>query len=83
MQAAGFADDAPLPLDEKCRHGKLANGLTYYIQNNKKPEARAELRLVVNIGSVYEDDDEQGLAHMVEHLVGSAFVRKRLYATKH
>ena len=68
MEAAGFTEAASLPLDDKCRHGRLANGLTYYIQSNKKPEARAELRLVVNIGSVYEDDDEQGLAHMVEHL---------------
>ena len=72
MQAAGFENEAPLPLDEKCRHGTLSNGLTYYIQSNKKPEARAELRLVCNIGSVYEEDDEQGLAHMVEHLVGAA-----------
>jgi len=39
----GYEDTAPLPLDDKCLHGKLGNGLTYYIQNNKKPEARAEV----------------------------------------
>ena len=45
-----YRDDTPLPLDEKCLHGTLSNGLTYYIQDNKKPEARAEPRLVVKIG---------------------------------
>jgi zinc protease len=73
-----YEDSTPLPLDDKCLHGTLSNGLTYYIQNNKKPEARAELRLVVKIGSVYEDDDEQGLAHVVEHL---AFRGTALYDT--
>jgi zinc protease len=62
-----YRDDTPLPLDEKCLHGTLSNclirHLTYYIQDNEKPEARAEVRLVVKIGSVYEEDDEQGLAH--------------------
>jgi predicted Zn-dependent peptidase len=78
MSASAYDDEAPLPLDEKCLHGTLSNGLTYYIQNNKKPEARAELRLVVKIGSVFEEDDEQGLAHMVEHL---AFRGTKLYDT--
>ena len=73
-----YEPDTPLPLDEKCLHGTLSNGLTYYIQDNKKPEARAELRLVVKIGSVYEEDDEQGLAHLVEHL---AFRGTKLYDT--
>lgn len=58
----------PLPLDPKVKVGKLENGLTYYIRQNKKPEERVELRLVVNAGSVNEDDDQQGLAHMAEHM---------------
>ena len=70
------AAEDPLPLDDKCVHGTLRNGMTYYIQNNKKPEARAELRLVVKIGSVYEEDDEQGyfctsswrLSHLAAYL---------------
>lgn len=48
--------------------GKLRNGLTYMIMENKKPEKRAELRLVVRSGSLNEDDDQQGLAHFVEHM---------------
>src|SRR5437899_3899569 len=48
--------------------GKFANGMSYYIRANKKPEKRAELRLVVKAGSILEDDDQQGLAHLVEHM---------------
>lgn len=58
----------PLPLDPKVKIGKLENGLTYYIRQNKRPEQRVELRLVVNAGSINEDDDQQGLAHMAEHM---------------
>jgi len=46
----------------------LANGLTYYILPNKKPEQKVELRLVVNAGAINEDDSQQGLAHMSEHM---------------
>ncbi|HTB53044.1 MAG TPA: insulinase family protein [Ferruginibacter sp.] len=56
-----------LTIDPKVTIGKLPNGLTYYIRQNKKPEQKVELRLVVNAGSICEDDDQQGLAHMCEH----------------
>ena len=58
----------PLPVDPKVKIGKLDNGLTYYIRQNKKPEQKVELRLVINAGSILEDDDQQGLAHMAEHM---------------
>ena len=61
-------DSARLPVDSNVITGKLANGLTYYIRANKKPEKRAELRLAVNVGSVLEDDDQRGLAHFCEHM---------------
>jgi zinc protease len=61
------ATDA-LPLNPKVTTGKLANGLTYYILPNAKPEKKVELRLILNSGSVSEDDDQQGLAHMAEHM---------------
>ena len=57
-----------LPVDSNVKIGKLKNGLTYYIRKNSKPEKRVEMRLVVNAGSVLEDDDQQGLAHFVEHM---------------
>ena len=56
-----------LPIDPKVRIGTLPNGIRYYIRQNEKPEKRAELRLVVNAGSVLEDDDQLGLAHFLEH----------------
>jgi zinc protease len=57
-----------LPLNPKLTTGKLSNGITYFIQPNAKPEQKVELRLVVNSGSVSEDDDQLGLAHMCEHM---------------
>ena len=57
-----------LPFDASVTKGKLDNGLTYYIRENKKPEKKVELRLVIKVGSIMEDDDQQGLAHMAEHM---------------
>ncbi|HRI22762.1 MAG TPA: insulinase family protein, partial [Panacibacter sp.] len=67
-----------LPTDPNVKIGKLSNGLTYYIRQNKKPENKAELRLVVNAGSVLEDNDQQGLAHFIEHMAfnGSTHFKK-------
>lgn len=58
-----------LPTDPSVKIGKLANGLTYYIQENKFPANRIQFRLAVNAGSVQEDDDQQGLAHFTEHML--------------
>jgi zinc protease len=60
--------DDPIPPDPAIKIGKLDNGLTYYIKQNRKPEQRIELRLAVNTGSVCETDGQQGLAHFVEHM---------------
>ena len=60
--------DQRIPVDPKVKTGQFANGLRYYIRENKTPENRVELRLVVNAGSVLEDDDQQGLAHFLEHM---------------
>jgi zinc protease len=49
--------------------GELSNGLKYYIQRNQFPEAKASLRLVVNVGSIYETEEERGIAHFLEHMV--------------
>lgn len=59
---------AEIPVDPQVRLGRLENGLTYYVRPNRKPENRAELRLVVNAGSVLEDEDQLGLAHFLEHM---------------
>jgi zinc protease len=57
-----------MPVDPEAVLGTLPNGLRYYVRANGKPGHRAELRLVVKAGSVLEDDDQQGLAHFVEHM---------------
>jgi zinc protease len=57
-----------LPFDESITHGTLDNGMEYFIKSNPQPENRAELTLVVNAGSVLEDEDQQGLAHFTEHM---------------
>jgi zinc protease len=62
------ASSPPLTLDPAIRHGRLDNGLTFYIRQNRKPENRAALRLAVNAGSVLEQDDQRGLAHFLEHM---------------
>jgi len=70
--AAASAKSAPLsqavPIDPLVTIGRLPNGLRYIIRPNAQPAKRAELRLVVNAGSLLEDDDQQGLAHVVEHM---------------
>jgi len=57
-----------IPDDPAVKTGTLSNGLKYYIQNNGKPADKVELRLVINAGSLVEDDDQQGLAHFMEHM---------------
>lgn len=57
-----------IPFDANVKTGKLKNGLTYYIKKNAKPENKVDLRLVINAGSILEDDDQQGLAHFMEHM---------------
>ncbi|MEM1182143.1 MAG: insulinase family protein [Acidobacteriota bacterium] len=68
LSAAAVPLDAKLPVDPAVRVGELPNGLKYYLKANQKPEQRAELRLVVDAGSILEDDDQLGLAHFVEHM---------------
>jgi zinc protease len=58
----------PVPVMENLRTGVLPSGIRYFILENSSPEDRAYLTLVVKAGSVLEEDDEQGLAHFVEHM---------------
>jgi zinc protease len=69
------ASATPLPRDPQVVVGTLPNGLRYYIRRNAKPEKRAELRLVVNAGSILEDDDQRGLAHFLEHMAFNGTAR--------
>lgn len=67
-QQSGSIPSDNLPITPEVKIGKLSNGLTYYIQNNGKPEDKVELRLAIKAGSILEDDDQVGLAHFMEHM---------------
>ena len=64
----------PIPFDATVHTGTLPNGLKFFIRQNPRPEKRVALRLAVKAGSLFEADDQQGLAHLIEHMAfnGSA-----------
>lgn len=57
-----------LPFDPNVRTGKLANGFTYYIRHNTEPKNQVIFYLANKVGSILESDDQQGLAHFIEHM---------------
>ncbi len=59
---------APIPADEAVRTGKLENGMTYYIRHNEKPKGQADFYILHDVGAIQENDDQQGLAHFLEHM---------------
>ena len=58
----------PLPNDPAVKVGKLENGMTYYIRHNDQPAQRAEFYLATDVGAYQESDDQDGLAHFLEHM---------------
>src|SRR5262245_44321918 len=64
--ASSAAASSPLlPLDPRITSGSLGNGFSYYLQQHRVEDRRAQLALVVKVGSVYEQEDQRGLAHFV------------------
>ncbi len=61
-------DSDPLPFSDQIVVGKLKNGLTYYIKQNNFPVNKIEMRLNIRSGSLDENENEQGVAHFVEHM---------------
>lgn len=57
-----------IPIDKNVKVGHLDNGLTYYIRHNKYPEHVASFYIAQKVGSLNENDDQRGLAHLLEHL---------------
>ena len=58
----------PIPADKDVRTGRLENGMTYYIRHNEKPKNQADFYILHNVGAIQENDDQQGLAHFLEHM---------------
>lgn len=67
-EIGSYNPDDVIPMRDDIRTGTLENGITYFILKNEKPDNRVALRMPVKIGSVDEDDDQQGMAHFVEHM---------------
>ena len=57
-----------LPIDSAVRVGRLDNGLTYYIRHNELPKQRCEFHIAQAVGAILEEDDQNGLAHFLEHM---------------
>ncbi len=62
----GYAQQ--IPLNPLVRHGKLSNGLTYYIHKNTYQKGLAHFYIAQKVGSVLEKKDQRGLAHFLEHM---------------
>lgn len=60
--------DRTLPIDPAVKTGKLANGIRYFIRENKRPAGRVAMRLAVDAASIQEDPNQRGLAHFLEHM---------------
>lgn len=58
----------PLPEDSTVIKGKLPNGLSYYIRSNAYPKDRASFYFIQKTGAALEEDNENGLAHFLEHM---------------
>jgi len=56
------------PLDPAITYGKLENGLTYYIRENQTPKDKVSIKLIIKAGSIMEEENQLGLAHLLEHM---------------
>src|SRR5690349_20136705 len=66
--AAAVKPGDTIPLDTAIQTGTLPNGLKYFVRQNALPAKRVSLRLAVKSASMEEADDQQGLAHFIEHM---------------
>ena len=57
-----------IPADKAVRVGQLENGMKYYLRHNDKQPKLADFYIVHDVGAIQEEDDQQGLAHFLEHM---------------
>ncbi len=69
-------ENSDIPIDKSWTFGVLKNGLRYAVKKNRVPAGQVSIRVRVDAGSLHENDDELGYAHLVEHLAfrGSTYV---------
>lgn len=70
IMASIFFANAQKPLENnpEIKIGKLDNGLTYYLMHNEKPKGCADFYIAHNVGALQEEDNQDGLAHFLEHM---------------
>ncbi|HYQ58543.1 MAG TPA: insulinase family protein, partial [Draconibacterium sp.] len=56
------------PVDPAVRSGQLENGMTYFIRHNEEPKERVSFYMIQNVGALLENDNQNGLAHFLEHM---------------
>ncbi|HEX8045789.1 M16 family metallopeptidase [Rhizobium sp.] len=57
-----------LPAESGVRFGTLPNGMRFAIMHNATPAGQVAIRFRIATGSLQENDDQQGLAHFLEHM---------------
>lgn len=69
-------ENSDVPVDKSWTFGVLENGLRYAVKRNRVPVGQVSIRVRIDAGSLHENDDELGYAHLVEHLTfrGSTYV---------
>ncbi|WP_373491286.1 M16 family metallopeptidase [Parasphingorhabdus sp.] len=60
--------NSDVPVDRSWTFGELDNGMRYAVKRNGVPPGQVSIRLRINVGSLMENDEEQGFAHFMEHL---------------
>lgn len=68
ITGCGNKESKTIPTSDKVLTGKLSNGLTYYVRHNEEPKERASFYIIQNVGAILENDDQNGLAHFLEHM---------------
>ena len=79
LAAANVINAQPIPADPGFRVGRLENGMTYYLCHNELPAGCADFYIAHNVGALQEEDNQNGLAHFLEHM---AFNGTRHYPGK-
>ncbi|HNW16966.1 MAG TPA: insulinase family protein [Sphingorhabdus lacus] len=69
-------EGSDVPVDESWTFGVLPNGLRYAVKKNDVPAGQVSIRVRIDAGALHENNEEQGFAHLIEHLSfrGSTFV---------
>jgi len=68
MMGQSFDLNSQIPKDKETIRGVLPNGMTYFIRHNAEPKDRASFYMIQNVGALLENDNQNGLAHFLEHM---------------